>query len=85
LEITQLRKLAEEKLGLFRQFRETGLSVEASVALIAGSVVALRPTEEPVPVKKPVAPSQALPTEQNGEEPDLIDEMFDEPQPTPKR
>lgn len=46
LEITQLRKLAEEKLALFRQFRESGhLGETAAVALISGSVVALRPAE----------------------------------------
>src|SRR4051812_34973378 len=44
LEITQLRKLAEEKLALLKHLRsEAGLSVEAAVALISGSVVALRP------------------------------------------
>src|SRR5688572_11363601 len=34
LEITQLRKLAEEKLSLYRQLREAGLGVEPAVALI---------------------------------------------------
>src|SRR5262245_47871308 len=38
LEITQLRKLAEEKLALFRELREEGLGTEAAVALISGSV-----------------------------------------------
>ena len=37
--------MAEEKLSLFRQFHEGGLGVEAAVALISGSVVALRPSE----------------------------------------
>ncbi|MGL4550374.1 MAG: SPFH domain-containing protein [Gemmataceae bacterium] len=45
LEITQLRKLAEEKLSLFRQFRSGGLGETAAVALISGSVVALPPAE----------------------------------------
>src|SRR5262245_43673403 len=43
LEITQLRKLSEEKLALFQQFRSSGLGTEAAVALISGSVVSLRP------------------------------------------
>ena len=38
LEITQLRKLAEEKLALFRQFRDAGgLGETAAVALISGA------------------------------------------------
>jgi hypothetical protein len=46
LEITQLRKLAEEKLSLFHQFRDSGgLGETAAVALISGSVVALPPSE----------------------------------------
>jgi regulator of protease activity HflC (stomatin/prohibitin superfamily) len=46
LEITQLRKLSEEKLALYRQLRqEGGLGETAAVALISGSVVALRPSE----------------------------------------
>src|SRR4051812_41403610 len=60
LEITQLRKLAEEKLALFTQFREKGLGVEASVALISGSVVSLRPSEAPPP-RKPSVDGQAQP------------------------
>src|SRR5262249_44397696 len=62
LEITQLRKLAEEKLGLFRQFRKAGLAVQA--ALTSGSVVALRPTEGTVLRKAPAGLTavQAAPT-----------------------
>jgi regulator of protease activity HflC (stomatin/prohibitin superfamily) len=60
LEITQLRKLAEEKLALFGQFREKGLSVEAAVALISGSVVSLRPIEE-APPKPRIMTAQPVP------------------------
>jgi regulator of protease activity HflC (stomatin/prohibitin superfamily) len=42
LEITQLQKLANEKLTLYRQFRdEHKLSAEAAVSLISGAVMAL--------------------------------------------
>jgi regulator of protease activity HflC (stomatin/prohibitin superfamily) len=42
LEITQLRKLAQEKLALYQQFRaEAGLSEEAAVALVSGAVMAV--------------------------------------------
>ena len=49
LSITQLRKLAEEKLTLYRQFRDEGLSEQAAVSLISGAVVAVpsRPSREP--------------------------------------
>jgi regulator of protease activity HflC (stomatin/prohibitin superfamily) len=67
LEITQLRKLAEEKLALFHQLRAAGLGTEASVALISGSVVALRPVEAdthprlPMPAdRKPGVPADDL-------------------------
>jgi regulator of protease activity HflC (stomatin/prohibitin superfamily) len=57
LEITQLRKLAEEKLVLYRRFREEfGLSEEATVALISGAVIAVRGGPEPPP-SPPVAPA----------------------------
>jgi regulator of protease activity HflC (stomatin/prohibitin superfamily) len=42
LEITQLELLARERLGLYQQLRGQGLSDEASVALIAGAVVAMQ-------------------------------------------
>jgi hypothetical protein len=57
LEITQLGKLAQEKLALYQRFRrELGLSEEAAVALISGAVIAVRgaPPEPPPP-----APPQA--------------------------
>ncbi len=46
LEITQLRKLAEERLHLYQRFRqEGGLGEEAAVALISGAVIAVRGQE----------------------------------------
>jgi regulator of protease activity HflC (stomatin/prohibitin superfamily) len=72
LEITQLRKLAEEKLELFRHFRAAGLGVEASVALISGSVVSLRPIE---PRKKAAPVAAGLPAP---EEQDEVDELMAE-------
>src|SRR5262249_43414866 len=57
LEITQLRKLAEEKLALYRQFREGGLGETAAVALISGSVVALPPREAADRVERPPQPA----------------------------
>jgi regulator of protease activity HflC (stomatin/prohibitin superfamily) len=43
LEITQLRKLAEEKLQLYQHFRhDLDMSDEAAVALISGAVMAVR-------------------------------------------
>ncbi len=54
LEITQLRNLAEEKLHLFRRFRdEMGLGEEAAVALISGAVIAVRGEEAPVSSGRP--------------------------------
>ncbi len=41
LEITQLELLAQEKLSLYRRFREEDMSEEAAVALISGAVIAL--------------------------------------------
>ena len=73
LEITQLRKLAEEKLELFRHFRDAGLGVEAAVALISGSVVSLRPIE---PRKKAAAP--VVDGRRPPEEPDEVDELMAE-------
>src|SRR5207237_6913932 len=84
LEITQLRKLAEEKLALYRQLREAGLGVEAAVALISGSVVALRPTEaEPV---LPIIRAQAIqpPPEELDEVDEIVAELNDNPPTTPK-
>ena len=45
LEITQLDMLAKEKLGLYGQLREEGLTEEAAVALISGAVVSVHPEE----------------------------------------
>ena len=48
LEITQLRKLAEEKLRMYQRFRDgLGLSEPAAVALISGAVIAVRGEETP--------------------------------------
>jgi regulator of protease activity HflC (stomatin/prohibitin superfamily) len=41
LEVTQLQRLAEEKLSLFQQFRREGLTEQAAVSLISGAVVAI--------------------------------------------
>jgi regulator of protease activity HflC (stomatin/prohibitin superfamily) len=63
LEITQLRKLAGEKLRLYKRFhRKLGLSEDAAVALISGAVIAVRSEEAPPPVKEPEegAPAAAL-------------------------
>jgi hypothetical protein len=82
LEITQLRKLAEEKLELFRHFRDAGLGVEASVALISGSVVSLRPIEP----RKAHAPAVAPPppVEEPGEEDELMNEFIGSDDPPRK-
>ncbi len=66
LEITQLEMLALEKESLYKRLRETGLSEEASVALISGAVVSVHP-DNPLeeigaaPIAPPVKP--ASPTE----------------------
>lgn len=58
LEITQLQKLAEEKLKLYERFRsERGLSEDAAVALISGAVIAMRGDHAP-----PVPPAPSPPT-----------------------
>ena len=64
LEVTQLRLLAEEKLRLYHAFREAQLSEEAAVALVSGSVIALRdPRGElpPPPVEAPPAAPRPTP------------------------
>ncbi len=68
LEITQLNKLAQEKLALYQRFRrETGLSEEAAVALISGAVIAVRggppPPEQP-PLRPPSRPEADSAAEQ---------------------
>ncbi len=55
LEITQLQKLADEKLSLYRQFHDVQkLSSEAAVSLISGAVMAM-------PAQRALVPEQALP------------------------
>jgi regulator of protease activity HflC (stomatin/prohibitin superfamily) len=49
LEITQLQKLAEEKLNLYLRLRSEGLSEQAAVSLVSGAVVAWPPAPLPVP------------------------------------
>ena len=74
LEITQLRKLAEEKLALFRQLRQEGLSTEAAVALISGSVVALHPEDPIIRPRKPVVER----AKKAAVEKDELDELYNE-------
>jgi len=85
LEITQLRKLAEEKLALFRQFRASGLGTEAAVALIAGSVVSLRPVERHEHERLPApTPEDQLPSTEPDEIERLMQDTEDaEPTKTP--
>jgi regulator of protease activity HflC (stomatin/prohibitin superfamily) len=78
LEITQLRKLAEEKLGLFRQFREKGLGAEAAVALISGSVVALRPAESDHAARLPAPLPDGAPAQPDAEGQDEVDMLLNE-------
>jgi regulator of protease activity HflC (stomatin/prohibitin superfamily) len=84
LEITQLRKLAEEKLLLYQELREAGLGVEACVALISGSVVALRPGEpEVVPaiVRAQAVAPPAVPVDEVDE---IVNELAGIESPPPK-
>ena len=64
LEITQLQKLANEKLSLYRQFHdEQKLSAEAAVSLISGAVMALsghRTHEPESPLHAPIAALPAV-------------------------
>jgi SPFH domain / Band 7 family len=79
LEITQLRKLAEEKLSLYNQFTEgEGLPVEAAVSLISGSVIAVRPMDE-LPRRERVKAAQAAakPAEELDELEQLERELLD--------
>src|SRR3954471_2416742 len=60
LEITQLQKLASEKLALYRQFHDAeGLSAEAAVSLISGAVMALPAYRARVPGPTPPTPIAA--------------------------
>jgi regulator of protease activity HflC (stomatin/prohibitin superfamily) len=81
LEITQLRLLAEEKLRLYQQLRkEAGLGVEAAVALIAGSVVSLRPERD-----SEVSPRPAAIVPLAEEEKDELEELLGEPEESEQR
>ncbi|MFT5732827.1 MAG: regulator of protease activity HflC (stomatin/prohibitin superfamily) [Planctomycetota bacterium] len=51
LEITQLELLTHEKRRLYAELRESGLTEEASVALVSGAVVSVHP-DEPLPMRK---------------------------------
>jgi hypothetical protein len=63
LEITQLRKLAQEKLALYRQLHdEQKLSSEAAVSLISGAVMALPAHRTQVPEPAHLARFSALTT-----------------------
>jgi hypothetical protein len=80
LEITQLRKLAEEKLSLFNQFTDReGLPVEAAVSLISGSVIAVRPMDElPRRDRVKAAQTMAKPPEELDELEQLERELLDD-------
>lgn len=82
LEITQLRKLAEEKLALFQQLRSSGLGVEAAVALISGSVVSLHPSDPLPRTRAPSANNRMAPRPPEAEEDDLMKDFSDEPDTT---
>lgn len=60
LEITQLELLANEKLALYGKLRDEGLSEEASVALIAGAVVAVHPEDPELSGRRRKARDRAL-------------------------
>ena len=66
LEITQLQKLADEKLSLYRQFHDVqNLSTEAAVALISGAVMALPAQRVRVPEPTLPAAGAAAASEQS--------------------
>lgn len=74
LEITQLRLLAEEKLGLYHRFTGgEGLSEDAAVALISGAVMAVRESdrepEPPAAARPPSGTPSAEPTAPGRPEP----------------
>ncbi|MBL4771594.1 MAG: SPFH domain-containing protein [Planctomycetes bacterium] len=68
LEITQLEMLALEKESLYKRLRQTGLSEEASVALISGAVVSVHPDnpleEISAPTLPPIEPDRPATTEE---------------------
>jgi regulator of protease activity HflC (stomatin/prohibitin superfamily) len=68
LEITQLRKLANEKLALYREFHdEQKLSSLAAVSLISGAVMAIGAHDpawsEPIPVVQAKDKAPSIPTQ----------------------
>ncbi|MCP5022600.1 MAG: SPFH domain-containing protein [bacterium] len=67
LEITQLEMLAIEKETLYQRLRQTGLTEEASVALISGAVVSVHPDNPLEELRAPIAPT-ASPTPEEAEE-----------------
>ena len=69
-------ELAEEKLALFEQLQSAGLGVEAAVALISGSVVALRPAAGTARKPAPPGPLRAPPPTES--EADEIEQVLDE-------
>jgi regulator of protease activity HflC (stomatin/prohibitin superfamily) len=85
LEITQLRKLAEEKLALYRQFQEEGLGVEAAIALISGSVVALRPSESSRLHKPPAGLTPVAKPQEAEDEIDMVVNEFTDGQVQPQQ
>jgi regulator of protease activity HflC (stomatin/prohibitin superfamily) len=61
LEITQLQKLADEKLSLYRQFHdEQKLSSEAAVSLISGAVMAIPSQQVRVPEQALAVPAKGV-------------------------
>jgi regulator of protease activity HflC (stomatin/prohibitin superfamily) len=65
LEITQLQKLANEKLALYRHFHdEQKLSPEAAVSLISGAVMAIQAHRARVPEPAPPVSLATLATDQ---------------------
>ncbi len=62
LEITQLELLARERLSLYGELRENGLSAEASVALVTGAIVTTTPEEEPPVRRRDRLPGERLQT-----------------------
>jgi hypothetical protein len=77
LEITQLELLANEKLALYGKLRDEGLTEEASVALIAGAVVAVHPEEPELSGRRRKAHDEALADALEGE-------LFEEHEATTK-
>jgi regulator of protease activity HflC (stomatin/prohibitin superfamily) len=67
LEVTQLRKLAEEKLRLYERFRyDLDMSDEAAVALISGAVIAVRGEGRAGPPKERKEIPTVLPADGEG-------------------